>query len=843
MDNHSKKKEWIVYLKSRQLKSSFRRKEDLLQYISDIQWAEKFPWREEQQKVIDCFLRLKPPSIIGIQGLFGCGKTTLLLGMLNIGYWKDMFTMSEICFCAFNVCIKNEIKKKIKKWGCKELVHVRTFDSLIYEICQYYEYPNMKQPNYNGKRMFIYDICVKKEKKIYDKYFNIKYLFVDESQDLEKQAFQVFKTFFPNAVIIFVGDIFQSVQKEPRESLLWYISQDLQKSIHYFYMKDTPRVPFSILCDIKKALTQYYPEYSKQISDWKSSSPFLENKIEWISFKSYKELYEKMFEFLEMYPPEKSMVLTFSSCITVRGALGDLSRIRRIIQQKGYPINLNYKSMKDDCLFLSTANSSKGLERDYVFVMSTFPLEKAFLNFSNDLTTNLVTVALSRSKNKVIVCVPTISEKFSNAFYAYEKCPLPLNITSIPSNDQMSLIDYIYLEHSTTELLRQNIIQYHTRILFKSFVKKQIKQNISNDEIIQLPKDILKSEEERCFVGVCIEVLITSVWTNKYPNIPDISEIESNPYYIHCISKIKSLRKFYIQLKKQNNKCSSNTFPFFQTLFVYTELFIAINHKIFFYFNAQQKQSLFMFWQKYRKDVYKFQPPKDKKFEIQKNVRMPLITGIVDGLSFNQQKHFYEIKASIANDWSDNAFIQAFIYAIMLGQSWFHIHLINLFKNKSIQYVNYIDNVMNVRNLLMYDVLLWNINSYLAKTLIAPTSKIEKYMFVHYEMNQDKLKEIVVFSFFSPTRIYISFHDENNSIQAFHDFIHIFDINNIILCHLSNPLELKYPSIKKFITEDIDFEHFLNHNQNEHKMKLPSSNIVVQSLIYIAKFSVLFHHS
>jgi hypothetical protein len=350
--------------------------------------------------------------------------------------------------------------------------------------------------------------------------------------------------------------------------------------------------------------------------------------------------------------------------------------------------------------------------------MSTFPLEKAFLNFSNDLTTNLITVALSRAKNKVFVCVPNIIERFSNAFYAYEKCPLPLLLNDQNQNKIMSLIDYIYLEHSTTELLRQNIIQHKTRVLFKSFVKKQIQQKINQNENenIQLPKEILKSEEERCFVGVCIEVLMTSVWTNRYPDIPDISLIESNPYYIHCLSKIKSLRRLYIQFKNQNKKCSSNTFPFFQTLFLYTELFIAINHKIFFYFTLQQKQSLFLFWQKYRKDVYTFQPQKDKKFEIQKNVRMPLIKGIVDGLLYHEQKHFYEIKASIANDWSENAFIQAFIYAIMFGQSWFHIRLINLFKNKSIQYVNFIENIMNVRHLLMYDVLLWNINSYLAKT-------------------------------------------------------------------------------------------------------------------------------
>lgn len=833
-----KKKDLVHYLKSRSLKSSFRRKSDLLQYLHEIKWGLNFPWRKEQLDIINCFFSLRKNEIIGLQGLFGCGKTTLLLGMVNIGLWKDVFQISEICFCAFNVCIKNEIKKKIKGWGCKDKINVRTFDSLIYEFCKYYEYTNLKHPDYQDKRMFIYHMCEnKKNTNKYFKYDHIKYLFVDECQDLEKQSFLVFKTFFPNACIIFVGDIFQSVQKEPRESLMWYLSQNIRDSIHYFYMKITPRVPTNILNQIQYALIKNYPEYQTQIMEWQSSSVIQNTNIEWKIFKTYNDLYEQMFHFLETYPLEKSMILTFSSCITVRGALGDLARVRRILQSKGIKVNDNYKNMKTDCLFLSTVNSSKGLERDYVFVMSTFPLEKAFINFSDDLTTNLITVALSRTKEKMIICVPSLSDKFSKSFCAYQNCPKPLLISSdnIKFSEE-TLNKFLYLEHSTTELLRQNIIQYNTRLYFKSFIKKTIYTDVSST-ISTLPSRILKSEEERCFVGICIEILINSTWTNRFPSIPSLDDIIDNPYYVHCISKIQSLKKKYQYEKKKNKNCLSNSKSFFDTIFIYSELFIAIHHKIFFYFNVEQKNDLFFYWMNIQNDIFKFKPSSSYSFEIQKNVKMPLITGIMDGLLSSEQKQIYEIKASVANDWKDTAFIQAFIYAISIGQSWFHIQLLNVFKNSSIHYILFIDNINHIRLKLLYDVFVWNLNSYLAKTYI-PHSFSDEILFFNFEIDDlnSKISEIVVIRLFSPTRMYIHFHSFDFNKNDWDSFLLNYVDKKFILCNtISDCPYIKYPEKYSISPFKIPFESLCQPPQN--MMKLPFQNIVLQTLVHIIYYN------
>jgi hypothetical protein len=833
-------KELVSFLKERQLKSSFRRKEDIIKYLSDIKWAFDFPWRPQQLEIIQTFLTLHTNSkkILASQGIFGAGKTCMILGMLNMGYWKDMFKMSEVCFCAFNVCIKNEIKKKIKSWGSKDSVNVRTFDSLIYEFCKHYEYPHLKLPNYKGKRLFIYNKCRQKELEPYTAYHKIKYLFVDECQDLEKPAFDVFKTFFPNACIVFVGDIFQSVQKEPRESLLWYVSQQIRDQVHYFYMKDTPRVPRKILSEIKTALKKSYPEYTQQIDEWHSSSPVEEAKITWIPFSNYGVLYKKMFEFLDTYPHEKSMILTFSSCITVKGALGDLARVRRIIQQKNINVNTNYKSMDKNMLFLSTANSSKGLEREYVFIMSTFPLEKAFINFSNDLTTNLVTVAISRTKKEVFVCVPTDFSKFSTAFIGYETCPKP--IMTVEDDTPMDLLTFASMEHSVTELLRQSILEYDTRVFFKSFVKKTIQTDvILNDKPPPIPKSCLSSEEERSFVGVCIEVLMTSIWLNRYPETPSLKDIESNVYYSHCITRIKSLRKLYIYRKKVNSKMSSSSFPFFETIFIYTELFIAIQHKIFFYFTDSQKQDLFRYWKQYRSRVYSIRPEDSSKFKPQCNVKMPLLTGIADGICNEKQKHIYEIKASVKCDWKEDAFIQAFCYGVMLGQAWFQVDLVNLFKNKRFQYIVFIENVKEVRSKLLYDILIWNFSSYLAKSNLGNPKNLEDYLFVHYEWNilENKISEIVVIRMLSPTKFHIDFHtfDHVDTFQSYlSDFNH--DKSQFVYCGQNGTEEQfrKECDIPKDITFITDlFTKEILFPMEDDRLEFLRNNIVFQTCCFI----------
>jgi hypothetical protein len=231
-------------------KTTHSKKTEYYNYIEKLYWYKKFPWREEQLNVFNVFIENKYKHIV-IQGIFGVGKSQMLLGLLFNAIMENKFKCNEIIYTAFNVCVKNEIKKKLSNYGIKK-IQISTFDSIVYKLCKYNNMPNYNEPNYEGRRKFLYNSS-------FDTSFDyIKLVILDECQDLEIQALHLFKKAFPNAIFIFAGDILQSIQKEPKESILWQImmNHDVYNLQDYkkIFMYETPRVPINILNNIKSAL-------------------------------------------------------------------------------------------------------------------------------------------------------------------------------------------------------------------------------------------------------------------------------------------------------------------------------------------------------------------------------------------------------------------------------------------------------------------------------------------------------------------------------------------------------------------------------------------------------------
>ena len=109
---------------------------------------------------------------------------------------------------------------------------------------------------------------------------------------------------------------------------------------------------------------------------------------------------------------------------------------------------------------------------------------------------------------------------------------------------------------NVTEFLRQNIIKYDTRIKLNDLTKLYKIEKFGDDSILK-NRPSLSTDEERVAVGVLVENLITGMWLNKFPKVPDISSIEHNPMYIHCIAKIKDMIKEYTVFKSARNFKSS----------------------------------------------------------------------------------------------------------------------------------------------------------------------------------------------------------------------------------------------------------------------------------------------
>lgn len=683
-------------------------------------------------------------------------NTTLLLGMLIQGIINELYQPSDVMFISFNISIKNEIKSKLKKFGISSKVAVRTFDSIVYEFAKAAEYKYIDLPNFEGKRKFVYELLFNKE-FIFKPAYQPKVIFLDECQDLEKQTLDILRYFYNKTKFVFAGDIFQSIQKEPRESILWYYMMLEEKpSIYKIYMSVTPRVPSNNLNTLKKALSIYYPEFKDRISNWTSTNTVSDSDIEWRRFTSYSHIYEDLTGFLNQHSPEEVMILTFSSAITVRGAMGDVARLRRHLVETGFVINSNHKKQEHENYFLTTANSSKGLERDYVIVFLTFPLEKAFVHLSDDVVVNLITVALTRAKKKVIMYVPTYEDKYSRVLSLFEKCPEPSKkrIRDLKILKEFKYQDYIDLEHCPTELIRAGVIKYDTRIRLKEFTKTFNFSKIFDDDINYKIIPII-TEEERSFVGVLIENLITSTWICRWPSL-QTHDLKNHPFYTHIINRINNAEKRYRQYIGSNMFDDKNHFD---GIYLYSQLHIALSNKIFMKLSDGLIMNLKTYWSKLKPKAILMRPHGDK-LKIQPNLRMPWLAGVADAMTEDDDGKtisIYEIKASQDRNWTDNALLQIIMYALMLGKTWFRLHILNPFQNQKISYHFDTKQILSLRKELLKDILLWNVNSYMAKTY--PSTRTNKKLdvsntlFVNIIKNEEgEIKQASVLNMLSPIK-------------------------------------------------------------------------------------------
>ena len=717
-------------LKLRKIRSSFARKDDTIKFIQNLAWAWNLPWRTEQASVIQSFFEPHFSEII-VQAIFGGGKTTMMLAIISMLVLNNTDIANNIFVCAFNLGIKNEIKKKLKNVG---KIHVSTFDSLIWKCCEQLQYVDLKLLNFETKRRFVRENLDKLVP-----YNDVQFVFVDETQDLEKQCYPIFKKLFPNAKFMFVGDVFQSIQKEPRESLMWYLLNRVStRSQKVFKMMDTPRVPLSILEEIKEALVQYYPEFQSTIEQWKSSSTFKSpTKVTWVSFSNYQFVNTQILKKLTEVPHNDTMILTFSSAITVRGSLGDIARFRKFITNNGIDINPNHKRMLDDRLFLTTANSSKVLERKHVLCILTFPLELAFANFSNDLVMNLITVALSRCKQDITFYVPNYTDRFSKVLDCFSKCPRPTEKPILKLADPKQkqkrkanplkechsfdynpkdMMEMLQKEHSVTEILRQSILRYETRQLLLRYIRQHQSWDLPVSSV-----ETIRTEEECALTGLIFESLILSLWTGRF-QFSNFGAIQHHSVFSNHIENIQKREKSYHQFIKKYPRINNESIRFHGS-FLYAQLHLYAHQKIWIEANSTRNAILYKRWKTILPSLQGVVVPNSNQIKVQVNASMPLLKGIMDASRVPKAEEkdsmdIFEIKASRASDWKEKTLLQATLYGIMNGKAFFNTYLINVFSKQAKLYKVYLKkDLMWLRSQITQDIINWNLNCYLAKNV------------------------------------------------------------------------------------------------------------------------------
>jgi len=784
------------YLKQHAPKSSFRTRESVQEYVHEITSCYRIPWRKDQKEILDFFFHHQEWKEIVVQAIFGGGKTTMILAILYHLVLHKQCHPSQIFMCAFNCAIKNELIKKTKKIGkCR----IQTFDSFIYHQCKQLEYPHLKLLNFESKRKYVYEHLSSIVPNT-----DIRYVFIDESQDLEKSCYFILKQSFTMARFMFVGDIFQSIQKEPRDSLLWYLLNHSLQGVHLFQMYDTPRVPRTILAELKETLYDYYPEFQSTISQWNSSSKVnRQYRIRWKPFRTYHNVYQQIEQRLQRWKASETMILTFSSAITVRGSLGDVSRFRRFFHSRQIPLNLNHKKMMDDRLFLTTANSSKGLERRNVIVVITFPLELAFMNFSDDLVMNLITVAISRTKRNLLFYVPEHADRFSRVLSHFSKCPSPslsppsssslntdLTSSTSPENqkkrkkttrqDPSDISDPLQMllrEHCITELLRQNILSFETQEYLLSFAKLFHKETIHFDHS---NFSSIQTEEECCLLGLIFESLLLSYWTHRFP-VFRLDDENIHPFFHEHNHPIRQLYHQYIQYcHRYESVMSQQDSIRFQGCYLYARLHLYVYHKIQIQFPQSLQSMIQKVWNELKPSMERYRLDlKSYQFKTQHPVSMPFVTGIMDACGQPTQSSLplviYEIKASRARDWKKLAILQSILYGILSAKNSFTIHVINVLASPCLSFhISFQKNLILVRNRIIQDILTWNLNCFLSKNVKQLSNR---FMDLSFDsclfMDQDE-QNLCLCYVLSPTKVRFELLDYRNEPESVQERLRVY---------------------------------------------------------------------
>ena len=804
------KKKIVDQLRARGCRVSFKTRQIAIDCLENLTWFERFPWHDEQRQILDTFRdapRDKTLEIV-VQGIFGNGKTTLMLGLFFSLWWNQVCDVEDICMCAFNVCIKNELIRRLRDdAGIKKRPMIRTFDSLIYSIAKALDCPDLDKPNYEGRRKFVetwareHDLSDPeiRSKIALPELVRVQWLFVDETQDLEGRFYELLKILFPRASMIFFGDVFQCIQKEPRTCLLWRVLRPLDSENRYiFKMKKTPRVPPKILDEIRSALVTHYPEHTSLLQEWESlNTTAVEDKdcIQWSRFRSYQDVFQQSLQYIEKHGPTNVMILVFSSAITVRGGLGDVARFREFYQRQGIAVNSNYKRLEPDRLFLSTVNSSKGLERPYVFLILTFPLELAFANFSSDLCVNLVSVGLSRCKRQVVFSVPVYRDRHSRVLDLYKSAPHAdsLETTFSVSRDKGNKPSYatflqdkedikhkkdikhkedkkdkedaavepprlssskeymaleknvaVFLEkeHSTTEIIRQGIISYDTRLQcmeYTRYVPTESTPLLPGLESggfphaswrMQLMKE-LHREEERSLLGLLMEQLITTIWTQEWPR--DLAmPTDDQPMFKHCRKEYSICLQKYYQGVHTVGVLAAGAAHRVRTLYMYARCFLMLHNKVSVSFRESTLVSLIS-WTSAALGPGQLQQrmgallPPTATPKIQHRMQMQCMTGIADAFcettsaaatgpaAMHKKATVVEIKACPQSGWREEALFQAFLYFIMSNRTSGTIILVNPVRNEKVTYRVFIPRYYTVRTKLYQEILLWNANCFMCK--------------------------------------------------------------------------------------------------------------------------------
>jgi len=187
-------------------------------------------------------------------------------------------------------------------------------------------------------------------------------------------------------------------------------------------------------------------------------------------------------------------------------------------------------------------------------------------------------------------------------------------------------------------------------------------------------------------------------------------------------------------------------------------------NKIFIELSESTQDYIQKYWTAFKGKAQSIKP-EEGNISVQNNMRMPWTTGVSDVIvkresesddgKISEDISIWEIKASVYPEWKEDALIQAVVYALMSGKNKCKLVLLNPFRNEKCSYYFNMKDIMSLRELVINDIILWNINCFLSKNLKIKgvPMKMTNQLMLCMKKDGDSYQQYSLFQFMSPTKV------------------------------------------------------------------------------------------
>lgn len=409
-------------------KKRFRKKSSLHQGIcyqcSRINHVIKFPTKtvflnKQQYKLISHPLT-QHASLIACAG---SGKTTTIVAKIAYMILNQNIDPSTIILTTFTRNAANEMKERLKKLLNYEApIICGTFHSIAYKLLLKYNPSLISDTVYHIDEIqhlfndFLHSSeKISKAKAIIDQ---IKYMFVDEYQDINDVQFNIIRAFTNNGTILTaVGDDGQNIYTFRGSNVKYILNFPtlFAPNSTTYYLTKNYRSTQEIIKVANRAIKQNKNGIPKKmISNWKTPS----NKpIVYYFSHMYKEI-EWITDQIKTLLKQNSSISADQIAVLARNGSPLFYVEEQLAKEEINSLLIMGKvrqEMRPNHVTLSTIHSSKGLEWKYVFLMGAsdlfFPADKQLLEEER----RLFYVAVTRCKEKLMISYSK-NEKYLTRF-------------------------------------------------------------------------------------------------------------------------------------------------------------------------------------------------------------------------------------------------------------------------------------------------------------------------------------------------------------------------------------------------------------------------------------------